>query len=873
MSQKDLQFYNSVNEAEFDSATLNFQIFEGEIGIIPEVVTAPSPNTIESTSPTSSLKRKSVEQDNNETLNIQKQTDNINISPTFATTTTSASDTNTIAINTTATASTSATDTSAVVNDTTNNDANGKDLMFCTLCEKFKMKSEWATKGCTYMKMDYINRHRRSPQHRQAIKMTEPAETIIKTEVINRSLGSELNNTIMQMRNLYFLSQHNLDINIFPGLVALVNYQKINENRIISDEPLSLLRSPTINNTNATKFQTVQLLQQSSSPSIATATTNINTFSSFSNYIYTNPLASYEFLKSVARPIEEAVIKEINSSSCWSLLVDESNIKASSEKTLTFISKHMVNDIPILRYLGMMRVGDSSSESLFEAIEAFILDKGLNKVKLAHFGSDGASTIVLLKKRNPYLTSNHCIAQRVHLALEDAANQVSYFENYKSILKGTYTFFSSYYKRIYELKGIREYSEQSDINILNNEDTQWVSWITVVHNFNLIIDDIKLELQKKLTSSLMAKFLHDSIDTQFIIATKFLADMLGIIHSMVVAFQTDCLFLGETEKQLLNVTQQITDNFIGSENSAPRYGTHLASYITLNLIQPENLPAFIKKFSETTIYSLKNRFPDCSLYSAMRILDPREIPIEQKLLKRYGEEEIKVLIDFYGKQKYNDFGVLYSPFIEEKIVLKEWKTVKNLLVEYKDYTFLEGWKKIRSINTNFQQSFPNITKLIEMALILPISNTELENVTDVGPSGDEYEWHFKVKCSSCNELNENWVGMNRLSQNEILGSRGTANLVIRCKFCRRESSAQIDPIPTQLYTIENNGKFVKMLAVDCRGLELVDFEPRMGFKATGVDSKTLFEDIDLTEGIWADYDEKAGVPVGISEIETEFKRV
>ncbi|CAJ0753451.1 21562_t:CDS:2 [Entrophospora sp. SA101] len=732
MSQKDLQFYNSVNEAEFDSATLNFQIFEGEIGIIPEVVTAPSPNTIESTSPTSSLKRKSneeitIEKDENVSDQAVEEPpkkkarksdrlakENLKYNPQWA-----------VVFNWIRHAK----------------DANGKDLMFCTLCEKFKMKSEWATKGCTYMKMDYINRHRRSPQHRQAIKMTEPAETIIKTEVINRSLGSELNNTIMQMRNLYFLSQHNLDINIFPGLVALVNYQKINENRIISDEPLSLLRSPTINNTNATKFQTVQLLQQSSSPSIATATTNINTFSSFSNYIYTNPLASYEFLKSVARPIEEAVIKEINSSSCWSLLVDESNIKASSEKTLTFISKHMVNDIPILRYLGMMRVGDSSSESLFEAIEAFILDKGLNKVKLAHFGSDGASTIVLLKKRNPYLTSNHCIAQRVHLALEDAANQVSYFENYKSILKGTYTFFSSYYKRIYELKGIREYSEQSDINILNNEDTQWVSWITVVHNFNLIIDDIKLELQKKLTSSLMAKFLHDSIDTQFIIATKFLADMLGIIHSMVVAFQTDCLFLGETEKQLLNVTQQITDNFIGSENSAPRYGTHLASYITLNLIQPENLPA------------------------------------------------------------------------------------------------------------------------------------ELENVTDVGPSGDEYEWHFKVKCSSCNELNENWVGMNRLSQNEILGSRGTANLVIRCKFCRRESSAQIDPIPTQLYTIENNGKFVKMLAVDCRGLELVDFEPRMGFKATGVDSKTLFEDIDLTEGIWADYDEKAGVPVGISEIETEFKRV
>src|SRR5207248_9443777 len=142
-------------------------------------------------------------------------------------------------------------------------------------------------------------------------------------------------------------------------------------------------------------------------------------------------------------------------------------------------------------------------------------------------------------------------------------------------------FFSGHYKKMYETKGIREYGEQSDINILNNEDTQWVSWITVVHNFNLILDDIKLELQKKLTSSLMAKFLYDSVDdAQFVIATKFLADMLSIIHSTVVAFQTDYLFLGETEKQLLNVTQQITDNFIGGENSVPRYGTHLANYIT-----------------------------------------------------------------------------------------------------------------------------------------------------------------------------------------------------------------------------------------------------------------------------------------------------
>jgi len=78
--------------------------------------------------------------------------------------------------------------------------------------------------------------------------------------------------------------------------------------------------------------------------------------------------------------------------------------------------------------------------------------------------------------------------------------------------------------------------------------------------------------------------------------------------------------------------------------------------------------------------------------------------------------------------------------------------------------------------------------------------------------------------------------------------------------------------PIKPYTIENNGSFAQMAVIECRGLELVDFEPRTGFKAVGVKSGTKFEDIDLTEGDWAEYDEKGGVPVGISELQTEFRR-
>ncbi|CAG8774053.1 5421_t:CDS:2, partial [Racocetra fulgida] len=77
-----------------------------------------------------------------------------------------------------------------------------------------------------------------------------------------------------------------------------------------------------------------------------------------------------------------------------------------------------------------------------------------------------------------------------------------------------------------------------------------------------------------------------------------------------------------------------------------------------------------------------------------------------------------------------------------------------------------------------------------------------------------------------------------------------------------------DNTPIKPYTIDDSGRFSKMAVIDCRGLEFVDFDPRTGFKANGAESKTIFDDIDLTsKGDWADYDEEAGVPVGISEIE------
>ncbi|KAI7862806.1 UPF0587 protein C1orf123 [Spinellus fusiger] len=147
---------------------------------------------------------------------------------------------------------------------------------------------------------------------------------------------------------------------------------------------------------------------------------------------------------------------------------------------------------------------------------------------------------------------------------------------------------------------------------------------------------------------------------------------------------------------------------------------------------------------------------------------------------------------------------------------------------------------------------------------------DLENVTELVPVED-YQWHFKIECGSCREVDASWITFNQEDMFDVSGSKGSANLVMRCKFCKRESTAQFDT-GAKILPYTKTGEFQRIASFDCRGLELVDFSPRDSWLAKGAESGTKFEDIDLLEGEWAEYDEKVNEPVGISNIEVRFKK-
>ncbi|GLB36062.1 putative eukaryotic protein of unknown function (DUF866) [Lyophyllum shimeji] len=158
-----------------------------------------------------------------------------------------------------------------------------------------------------------------------------------------------------------------------------------------------------------------------------------------------------------------------------------------------------------------------------------------------------------------------------------------------------------------------------------------------------------------------------------------------------------------------------------------------------------------------------------------------------------------------------------------------------------------------------------------MVLLKLSIKAELENVTDLVPASEHFDYHFQVKCNSCHEVHPKVVSLNRKEEREVSGSKGaTANFVWRCGMCKRESSAKFDPAPDRPYSDET-GQLAPLLTIECRGVEFVGFDPTGIWKCKGMKG-TVFSEVDLTDGEWNDYDEKAALPVGISEFKSEWSR-
>ncbi len=83
-------------------------------------------------------------------------------------------------------------------------------------------------------------------------------------------------------------------------------------------------------------------------------------------------------------------------------------------------------------------------------------------------------------------------------------------------------------------------------------------------------------------------------------------------------------------------------------------------------------------------------------------------------------------------------------------------------------------------------------------------------------------------------------------------------------------SADIIPEMITKYTSDDSNSFKTICGFDCRGVSIIDFSPRVGFTCEATDSGTRFEDVNLEDNDWCDYDETSNASVRVSDLEFKF---
>jgi len=101
-------------------------------------------------------------------------------------------------------------------------------------------------------------------------------------------------------------------------------------------------------------------------------------------------------LDSISFTIKESLFEELNSSAHWNIMIDETN-SVDNDKYLAIVGKCITNNIPFMRYLGMVNLDSTDGKSIFNQIILFCNSNEIPHHNIIHFGSDGASNMIGMK--------------------------------------------------------------------------------------------------------------------------------------------------------------------------------------------------------------------------------------------------------------------------------------------------------------------------------------------------------------------------------------------------------------------------------------------------------------------------------------------
>lgn len=109
-----------------------------------------------------------------------------------------------------------------------------------------------------------------------------------------------------------------------------------------------------------------------------------------------------------------------------------------------------------------------------------------------------------------------------------------------------------------------------------------------------------------------------------------------------------------------------------------------------------------------------------TVLDALGILNPKRCPANPAF---YGNQELQVLLDHYGKERNGRNGPVPA-VIDEQATRFEWGQLRQLIALNYRHLSLKEMSKL--LMTEHQDLYPNFARLAAIALVIPVTNADCE---------------------------------------------------------------------------------------------------------------------------------------------------
>ena len=495
---------------------------------------------------------------------------------------------------------------------------------------------------------------------------------------------------------------------------------------------------------------------------------------------YTHHTSVGEFQAACAKTISTDTVEHMKEGSgLYSIKIDESTDRGNKKRLILyaeFVNRDFKKETKFICN-SEITTATADAETIVNVVLAELRNKGIDISGMIGISTDGASVmtgrktgvVVRLREHIPNLIGTHCAAPRCALATSQAAKFITEIAQYSRTVGNVFYFFSASALRSNKLQEIQTILDLPELKYAEVHSVRCLSLDRAVRVLYRTYPALVTALEHKATSNATAKgLLHEVQQYKFIMLTHLLLDILPVLTRLSKAFQTEsadfsvmspmvestvdlltdmkssigmyvdqldmCIVeedehvvykRGVNEARKKAVDENVKVNVDGLEgfdclNSASEDDNHTVNEVKLLYYEQQKsmLLRVMPDYIDRVIANLKDRFADNGVLSLFQIFVPACIVRAERegapTLLKFGLKELNDLLDKYEK----------SLKLDRDDCVSEYKQYRRLVLG--SYSTLNLSTCVEAMFRNYQQIIPNVCKLLEVAVLIPMSSVSCE---------------------------------------------------------------------------------------------------------------------------------------------------